>query len=95
MSVDQEITLDDLQKDMLQDNQENVEIKNWEDHLESWILKEYDSNSKNISEEINNIYESTLINSSLKLSNGNKTEAAKILGWGRNTISNKIKSSKI
>ena len=31
----------------------------------------------------------------LKLSKGNKTEAAKILGWGRNTISNKIKSSKI
>ena len=95
MSVDQEINIDDLQKEMLQDNEESFENKNWEDVLESWILKEYDSNSKNISEEINNVYESILIKSSLKLSNGNKTEAAKILGWGRNTITNKIKSSKI
>jgi len=95
MSIDQEINIDDLQKEMLQDNEESFENKNWEDVLESWILKEYDSNSKNISEEINNVYESILIKSSLKLSNGNKTEAAKILGWGRNTITNKIKSSKI
>ena len=95
MSIDQEINIDDLQKEMLQNNEESFENKNWEDVLESWILKEYDSNSKNISEEINNLYESILIKSSLKLSNGNKTEAAKILGWGRNTITNKIKSLKI
>jgi DNA-binding NtrC family response regulator len=28
------------------------------------------------------------------LSGGNKTEAAKILGWGRNTVTNKMKSIK-
>ena len=94
MSNHQKITEEDLQKDMKENNGEDIEIKNWEDLLESWILKEFDSNSKNISDEINKIYESILIKSSLKLSNGNKTEAAKILGWGRNTISNKIKSSK-
>ena len=48
--------------------------------------------STNISKEIDNAYEKILIKASLKLSNGNKTEAAKILGWGRNTIANKIKN---
>ena len=47
--------------------------------------------SKNISKEIDEIYHSILIKSSLKLSKGNKTEAAKILGWGRNTLSKKMK----
>ena len=65
----------------------------WEMNLEKWILNRFDSNSKNISKEIDSIYNSILIKSSLKISKGNKTEAAKILGWGRNTISNKMKSS--
>ena len=66
--------------------------KNWEDILELWILKNYNNKSTNISKEIDSAYEKILIKASLKLSNGNKTGAAKILGWGRNTIANKIKN---
>jgi two-component system nitrogen regulation response regulator GlnG len=75
-----------------EDNHNKTE--NWGEILESWILKEFNSDSENISEKINNVYESILIKSALKLSGGNKTEAAKILGWGRNTITNKMKSIK-
>ena len=88
------VSVNDLPKDILKEDQESKNDQDWSKMLASWILKEYDQNSKNISEDINNLYESILIDSALKLSNGNKTEAAKILGWGRNTISNKIRSSK-
>ena len=71
----------------------NRNIKSWENILELWILKSYNNKSINISKDIDIAYEKILIKSSLKLSNGNKTEAAKILGWGRNTISNKIKNN--
>ena len=90
MSKDSEVNIDDLPKDITDQETNTIKNKNWEDILESWILSEYNNSSKNISEDIDNIYESILIKSSLKLSNGNKTEAAKILGWGRNTITNKI-----
>ena len=91
MSTGQEITTDDLPKDLLAENSLTFNDKNWGDVLESWILGEFNKNSIDISKNIDSIYESVLIKSSLKLSNGNKTEAAKILGWGRNTITNKIK----
>ena len=91
MSTDQEITIDDLPRDLIAENNLTINDKNWGDVLESWILGEFNKNSIDISKNIDSIYESILIKSSLKLSNGNKTEAAKILGWGRNTITNKIK----
>jgi two-component system nitrogen regulation response regulator GlnG len=94
MSTDSIITINELPKDLLAKEDNHNKSENWEEILESWILKEFNSDSENISEKINNVYESILIKSALKLSGGNKTEAAKILGWGRNTITNKMKSIK-
>ncbi len=93
MSPDDTIKLDDLPDNIFNKEKEKSSENGWEMNLEKWILNRFDSNSKNISKEIDSIYNSILIKSSLKLSKGNKTEAAKILGWGRNTISNKMKSS--
>ena len=93
MSPDDTIKLDDLPDNIFNKEKEKSSENGWEINLEKWILNRFDSNSKNISKEIDSIYNSILIKSSLKISKGNKTEAAKILGWGRNTISNKIKSS--
>ena len=94
MSTDSIITINELPKDLLAKEDNHNKTENWEEILESWILKEFNSDSENISEKINNVYESILIKSALKLSGGNKTEAAKILGWGRNTVTNKMKSIK-
>ena len=88
------VLAEDLPKEILEPAAEVTETKNWSSVLEAWILNEYDNNSLDISKNINDIFEDTLIKSALRLSKGNKTEAAKILGWGRNTISNKIKSLK-
>ena len=88
------VLAEDLPKEILEPTTEVAETKNWSSVLEAWILNEYDNKSLDISKNINDIFEDTLIKSALRLSKGNKTEAAKILGWGRNTISNKIKSLK-
>ena len=93
MSPDDIIKLGDLPDNIFNKEKEKSSENGWEMNLEKWILNRFDSNSKNISKEIDSIYNSILIKSSLKISKGNKTEAAKILGWGRNTISNKMKSS--
>ena len=92
MSTGSEVTLEDIPKELLDEKDIVGNNKNWEDILELWILKNYNNKSTNISKEIDSAYEKILIKASLKLSNGNKTEAAKILGWGRNTIANKIKN---
>ena len=92
MSIDQEITTDDLPRDLLDENSLVINDKSWSDVLESWILSKFNKNSIDILKNIDSVYESVLIKFSLKLSNGNKAEAAKILEWGRNTITNKIKN---
>ena len=94
MSPNDKIKVNDLPDNIIKENKDLTDESNWGVILENWILNRFDGNSKNISKEIDNIYHSILIKSSLKLSKGNKTEAAKILGWGRNTIANKMKSSK-
>ena len=94
MSPNDTIKINDLPENIIKENDNLTDERNWGVILESWILNRFDGNSKNISKEIDEIYHSILIKSSLKLSKGNKTEAAKILGWGRNTIANKMKSSK-
>ena len=94
MSIGSYIDLSDLPKELFDDKNYIENNKKWAEILELSILSDYDSKSQDISKNIDKIYEKTLIKASLKLSKGNKTEAAKILGWGRNTIANKIKNFK-
>lgn len=91
MVKNNEISKNDLPKEIKESEIDNSKVRNWEELLETWILNNYDKDSKNISKATDKIYTSTLIKSALRLTNGNKTEAAKILGWGRNTITNKMK----
>ncbi len=55
--------------------------------LEQQVLQGDESALQNIQHEI----ESILIDVALSLTNGHKQEAAKLLGWGRNTITRKLK----
>ncbi len=91
MTADSEITINDLPVDLINNKNNSLNNNTWEKTLEDWIIKKYNNKSTNIAKKINAAYETVLINSSLKISNGNKSKAAKILGWGRNTIANKIK----
>ena len=91
MVKNNEISKNDLPKEIKESEIDNSKMRSWEELLETWILNNYDKDSKNISKATDKIYTSTLIKSALRLTNGNKTEAAKILGWGRNTITNKMK----
>ena len=91
MVKNNEISKNDLPKEIKESEIDNSRARNWEELLETWILNNYDKDSKNISKATDKIYTSTLIKSALRLTNGNKTEAAKVLGWGRNTITNKMK----
>jgi two-component system nitrogen regulation response regulator GlnG len=92
MAINSKVTINDLPEELL-NKKININANNdWGKILESWILEKYNTNSKNISKDIDSIYESILIKSAMELANGKKTDAAKILGWGRNTITNKMKN---
>jgi len=90
------ITFDDLPDDIFNNETSADESGNiadtWEDklrnHIREGIIKD-----KEFLKKVNKEVESIIIDESLKASNGVKQEAAKLLGWGRNTLAKKAKDS--
>jgi two-component system nitrogen regulation response regulator GlnG len=96
MSASSIISMDDLPQDIFNDkgldeNQKSHDV-NWQTSLEDFIRSEIGSD-KNILKKVNSEIEKILIDESLRASNGIKLEAAKLLGWGRNTLARKAKNT--
>ena len=87
------ITIDDVPDDILNTVNTNEELDaDWRLAIQKHIRESLplDKNAlKNISRE----FEAIIIKEALIATRGIKIEAAKLLGWGRNTLSRKIKSS--
>ncbi len=96
MSASSVIGIDDLPNDISARKKINtVSSKkdiDWQSTLEDYIRTKITSD-KNIIKKVNAEVEKILIDESLKASNGIKLEAAKLLGWGRNTLARKAKNS--
>lgn len=63
----------------------------WLSLLARWTNQRIASGDKNILGEALPEFEKVMINSALKFTGGRRQEAAVILGWGRNTLTRKIK----
>jgi len=95
MSASSIITIDDLPDDIFKSNQEvNVSSTSgsWQSDLQQHIRRTISSDNdvlKRIGVEV----EKLLIEESLIATDGIKSEAAKLLGWGRNTLARKAKKT--
>ena len=89
MSPSKEVKLEDLPDELKLENAE--EENNWKLVLKSWSENYLENGNKNLLEEVGPEFERTLINVALNKTKGKKKEAAELLGWGRNTLSRKIK----
>ena len=94
MSSSKIVTLDDLPDDFAdkENEKEIIDTTSWEELLRDNIRV---SISKDIDfiKNINKKLETILIEESLKATKGVKQEAAKLLGWGRNTLAKKVKDN--
>ena len=89
MSPSKEVKLEDLPDELKLENAE--EENNWKVVLRSWSENYLENGNKNLLEEVGPEFERTLIKVALNKTKGKKNEAAELLGWGRNTLSRKIK----
>ncbi len=89
MSPSKEVKLEDLPDELKLENAE--EENNWKLVLKSWSENYLENGNKNLLEEVGPEFERTLINVALNKTKGKKKEAAELLGWGRNTLTRKIK----
>lgn len=88
LSSAQEVVISDLPNDLI--IQKKGPDLTWNDMLETWASKELLNGEDHILNSTVPIFEKTLIKVALKASKGKKSEAAKLLGWGRNTLARKM-----
>ena len=89
MSPTREVKLEDLPDDLKAENIEN--LNDWTKVLQSWSENYLSKGKNNLLEEAIPEFERTIIKVALNKTMGRKKEAAELLGWGRNTLTRKIK----
>ena len=89
MSPSREVKLEDLPDDLKIENSED--INDWTKVLEIWSENYLAKGKEKLLEEAMPKFEKTIIRVALRKTKGRKKEAAELLGWGRNTLTRKIK----
>jgi two-component system nitrogen regulation response regulator GlnG len=93
MAAGKDVHLDDLPPELLHTGKDlpaPLGDGNWQDALREWIQDELRQGHVNIAKEAIESAESILIRTALGATRGRRQEAAKLLGYGRNTLTRKI-----
>ena len=88
LSSAQEITVNDLPNDLL--IQKKGPELTWNDLLEIWATERLSNGDDHILNSTIPVFEKTMIKVAMKATKGKKSEAANLLGWGRNTLARKM-----
>ena len=91
MSPGQEIHLEDLPPELKEVTSTGSDGSDWLSPLRHWAEQRLNSGASAILDEAVPQFERLMIEAAMKKSGGHRQDAAKLLGWGRNTITRKIK----
>ncbi|GGI88108.1 nitrogen regulation protein NR(I) [Shewanella hanedai] len=96
MASGQEILPQDLPPELLKDQTKSRQTQtgegaDWEESLKIWINDRLQEGESDLLTEVQPAFERILLETALAHTNGHKQEAAKRLGWGRNTLTRKLK----
>ncbi|HYQ39676.1 MAG TPA: helix-turn-helix domain-containing protein, partial [Pseudomonas sp.] len=91
MASGREVHIDDLPPELLQQPQEAPVGGNWEQSLRLWAELALARGQSDLLGSALPAFERVMIESALKHTAGRRRDAALLLGWGRNTLTRKIK----
>ncbi|NQZ23730.1 MAG: nitrogen regulation protein NR(I) [Colwellia sp.] len=94
MASGKEILLDDLPSELSENKLQPIsstEDANWTINLQHWVDEQLAQGNSNIIDHALPEFEKILLERALHFTQGRKQEAAKKLGWGRNTLTRKLK----
>jgi two-component system, NtrC family, nitrogen regulation response regulator GlnG len=92
MASSQEIKVDDLPVELKQStNSAESSSGNWESILRDWANRQFADGRDALLDEALPAFERTMIDAALARTAGRRQDAARLLGWGRNTLTRKIK----
>ena len=93
MAAGREVLLSDLPTELLQNHDEMPEgvAESWHEQLAGWANRQLAEGQSNVLRQALPLFESIMIEAALQHTGGRKAEAAELLGWGRNTLTRKLK----
>ena len=91
MASGREVHLSDLPPEFSNTESETSDNTNWTQALHTWADQQLSLGNSSILDEATPLFERTLIDIALKHTAGRRRDAANLLGWGRNTLTRKIK----
>jgi len=91
MASGSSIHLEDLPPELQESAQGEEGEGDWAALLKRWAERKLAAGGERILDEAMPRFEQVLIETALKYSHGRRQDAAKLLGWGRNTLTRKIK----
>ncbi|WP_347505296.1 nitrogen regulation protein NR(I) [Pseudomonas anguilliseptica] len=91
MASGREVHVDDLPPELLSQPQESAPVSNWEQALRLWADQALGRGQSSLLDTAVPAFERIMIETALKHTAGRRRDAAVLLGWGRNTLTRKIK----
>ena len=91
MASGREVHLSDLPPEFSEQEVKSAASGNWTQNLQAWADQQLSMGNSGILNEATPQFERTLIDIALKHTGGRRRDAANLLGWGRNTLTRKIK----
>lgn len=96
MASGKEILIDDLPSELTDRPITAISTSNdWQSGLKTWVDKALSQGDSNIIDVVLPEFEKVLLKCALSHTQGHKQDAAKRLGWGRNTLTRKLKELNI
>ena len=91
MASGRKIRMDDIPPELKPDQKESGTSSDWEMSLKRWTEQQLAAGTTSLLSSATPAFERVVIKSALCHSGGRRQDAAKLLGWGRNTLTRKIK----
>ena len=86
------VDVEDLPPEIrVEDDTADADGVEWQSALRVWMEQRLNRGEAGILQEVTPQFEQILIESALRQTGGRRQDAARLLGWGRNTLSRKIK----
>ena len=92
MAAGTEIQISDLPPELINPQKATAEqSQGWDEQLRNWANRQLSSGQQRILDTATPLFEKTMVEIALKHTHGRKRDAAELLGWGRNTLTRKMK----
>ncbi|RDH80983.1 MAG: nitrogen regulation protein NR(I) [endosymbiont of Escarpia spicata] len=91
MASGQEIHVEDLPPELQQEESRSEICGDWRQLLRAWTRSRLQSGAEALLDEAGADFETVMIETALEHTAGRRQDAARLLGWGRNTLTRKIK----